>query len=138
MRERGYFETESGVDGETGFGSRKVLKHADSINDHYQLVSLINPQRDLFRVVSRSSGDEKVVHVVNKSEYSEEQLDSIGNNYEILAEFDHAHIVRLEEVFEDNERFYFVTDLAVDHIFLVNALGRWSTFMESQAAEIIR
>jgi calcium-dependent protein kinase len=61
--------------------------------------------------VSRNSGETRAVKVLKKSQMDAEEQKMLFNEINILRSLDHPNIVKMYEFFEDDKRFYIVTEI---------------------------
>ena len=60
--------------------------------------------------VHRESGAQRAVKVLRKSNMDEEEKNLLFNEINILKGLDHPNIIKMYEFFEDDKRFYIVTE----------------------------
>ena len=63
------------------------------------------------RAIKRATGEIFAVKIINKEKMNEEELIGLQNEVEILTQLDHPNIVKLFEIFEDDDFFYMVMEM---------------------------
>jgi len=61
--------------------------------------------------VHRESGAQRAVKVLRKSHMDEDEKRMLFNEINILKEIDHPNIIKMYEFFEDEKRYYLVTEI---------------------------
>jgi len=75
--------------------------------------------------------------VVKKTDLDEDELEMLMTEIDILSAMDHPNVVKLYEYFEDDQRFYLVTDICKGGE-LFDDLVKRSKYKEWEAALIIK
>ena len=60
--------------------------------------------------VHRESGAQRAVKVLRKNNMDEDEKRMLFNEINILKEIDHPNIIKMYEFFEDEKRYYLVTE----------------------------
>lgn len=63
------------------------------------------------RVVHIDTGEKRAVKVINKSSMDSDAQLTLLNEINVLKNLDHPNIVKIYEYFEDDKRFYIVTEI---------------------------
>lgn len=87
--------------------------------------------------INKTTGESVAVKIVPKKKLSEEDLQSLSMEIQILDSLDHPHIVRLLEVFEENGDFFIVTEL-VQGGELFDRIVSKSHYTEKEARDLIK
>lgn len=61
--------------------------------------------------VHRESNAQRAVKVLRKSNMDEDEKRMLFNEINILKEIDHPNIIKMYEFFEDDKRYYLVTEI---------------------------
>ena len=72
--------------------------------------------------VHRESGAQRAVKVLRKSHMDEDEKKMLFNEINNLKDMDHPNILKMYEFFEDEKRYYIVTDTAREVSFLMKLL----------------
>ena len=88
--------------------------------------------------VSHETGEEVAIKIIPLKDATEEDMEYLFKEIQILSEVDHPNIVKLIEVFESSEdkMFYVVSELAKGGS-LAEKIGQTDYFDESTAATIL-
>ena len=88
--------------------------------------------------VSLNTGEEVAIKIVSMSDATEEDMENLFKEIQILSELEHPNIVKLVELFEDaeNKLFYVVSELAKGGS-LAEKIGQIDFFEEETAGPII-
>jgi len=131
-------------------GNKALLRRESNVKlssrkfaDHYQLGRELGT--GAFSVVklatvkhSHKNPPEKVaVKIVQRNKLSEEDLESLHTEVQILHDLNHPHIIKLHEVFEEHGEFYIVTDL-VEGGELFDRIVSKSHYTEKEARDLIK
>mmetsp|Transcript_16951 Transcript_16951/g.17014 ORF Transcript_16951/g.17014 Transcript_16951/m.17014 type:complete len:385 (+) Transcript_16951:129-1283(+) len=87
--------------------------------------------------INKTSGESVAVKIVDKKKLSEEDLESLAMEIQILDILDHPHIIKLLEVFEENGEFFIVTEL-VQGGELFDRIVSKSHYTEKEARDLIK
>ena len=84
-----------------------------SIRDHYKIGQILGQGAfgEVRRCMHRISGANRAVKVLKKSSMDEEEKKMIFTEITNLKGLDHPNILKMYEYFEDDKRFYIITDL---------------------------
>jgi serine/threonine protein kinase len=58
----------------------------------------------------KQTGEERAVKIINKEKLSSKQMKQFANEVQILRQLDHPNIIKLYEIFEDEDYFYLVQE----------------------------
>ena len=90
-----------------------VRKRLGKITDFYRVGAEIGSGAfgTVRRVVHIETGEKRAVKVINKSNMDEEEINTLMNEINVLRNLDHPNIVKIYEYFEDDKRFFIVTEI---------------------------
>ena len=88
------------------------------------------------KCVNRKTGAIRAVKVIRKDGLDEKEKGRFFYEMEILKTLDHPNILKLYEVFQDDKRYYLVTELCTGGE-LFDEITKRSNFSEKDAANII-
>ena len=63
------------------------------------------------KVINKATGAIRAVKILKKDYLDEEEKARFFAEIDVLRQLDHTNIVRLYEIFQDNKRYYLVTEL---------------------------
>lgn len=94
-------------------GSDFVTQNSGKLRDFYRIGKLLGQGAfgEVRMCVSRNSGETRAVKVLKKSQMDAEEQKMLFNEINILRSLDHPNIVKMYEFFEDDKRFYIVTEI---------------------------
>eukprot|EP00178_Gracilaria_changii_P009440 TRINITY_DN2762_c0_g1_i1.p1 TRINITY_DN2762_c0_g1~~TRINITY_DN2762_c0_g1_i1.p1 ORF type:complete len:258 (-),score=46.40 TRINITY_DN2762_c0_g1_i1:159-932(-) len=87
--------------------------------------------------VHRETGAQRAVKVLRKSHMDEEEKKMLFNEINILRELDHPNIVKMYEYFEDEKRYYIITEICKGGELFDEIIAR-GKFTEKDAAVLIK
>jgi len=87
--------------------------------------------------VHRESGAQRAVKVLRKKEMDEEEKRMLFNEINILRELDHPNIIKMYEFFEDEKRYYIVTEICKGGELFDEIIAR-GKFTEKDAAILMK
>jgi calcium-dependent protein kinase len=102
---------------------------------HYLLI--IGAFGEVRKCVNRKTGAIRAVKIIKKDSLEAKEKVRFFQEIEILRQLDHPNIVRLYEVFQDEKRYYLVTELCTGGE-LFEEITKRSYFSEQDAANIIK
>lgn len=89
------------------------------------------------KVVHKLTGDVRAMKIIKKESCDEGYLKTLGNEINILRQLDHPHIIKLYEIYQDNNNIYMITEfLEGGEVF--DILVKKRALSESVAAKIIK
>jgi len=90
-----------------------VAQHAGKLRDHYRIGKMLGAGAfgEVRVCVHRESGAQRAVKVLRKSHMDEDEKKMFFNEINILKDLDHPNILKMYEFFEDEKRYYIVTDI---------------------------
>lgn len=93
--------------------SNFVSQHAGKLRDHYRIGKMLGSGAfgEVRVCVHRESGAQRAVKVLRKSHMDEDEKRMFFNEINILKDLDHPNILKMYEFFEDEKRYYIVTDI---------------------------
>jgi len=119
--------------------SNFVGQHIGKLRDHYRIGKMLGSGAfgEVRVCVHRESGAQRAVKVLRKSHMDEDEKKMLFNEINNLKDLDHPNILKMYEFFEDEKRYYIVTEICkggelFDEIL---ASGR---FNEKNAAVLIK
>jgi calcium-dependent protein kinase len=128
------------------FGAKNFeTEHTSKFDEKYELVQKVGEGNfgEVFCAKGKESEDERAVKVLAKSLINEEEILIIQNEIKILRSVDHPNILKLYEVFEDDETYQIVTDMMrggslADELEEKGTEERFGTLTEKDAAILMR
>jgi len=93
--------------------SNFVSQHAGKLRDHYRIGKMLGSGAfgEVRVCVHRESGAQRAVKVLRKAHMDEDEKRMFFNEINILKDLDHPNILKMYEFFEDEKRYYIVTDI---------------------------
>ena len=90
-------------------GQRK----SSSIEDYYELQQELNEGAYgvVYKAIHKESGSERAVKKIEKSKWCPEENQKILDEFNVLKGLDHPNILKMYELFEEDQHFYIVTDI---------------------------
>jgi calcium-dependent protein kinase len=90
-----------------------VMQHAGKLRDHYRIGKMLGSGAfgEVRVCVHRETGAQRAVKVLRKSHMDEDEKRMFFNEINILKDLDHPNILKMYEFFEDEKRYYIVTDI---------------------------
>jgi len=90
------------------------------------------------KLALKKDNKEKVaVKIIERNKLSEEDLESLHTEVEILAALNHPHIIKLHEVFDEHGKFYLITDLVAGGELFDRIVSK-SHYTEKEARDLIK
>jgi len=89
------------------------------------------------RATRKSDGKEFAIKVIKKQKLSAEELAIVHDEVEIMHKINHAHCVKLYEMFETSKRLYMVMELLTGGELFDRIVAKGS-FSEKEASEVIK
>lgn len=86
---------------------------------------------------NKKTGAIRAVKIIKKESLDAKEKQRFFTEIEVMRQLDHPNIVRLYEVFQDDKRFYLVTELCQGGE-LFEEITKKSSFSEQDAAAIIK
>jgi calcium-dependent protein kinase len=90
-----------------------VTQHAGKLRDHYRIGKMLGSGAfgEVRVCVHRESGAQRAVKVLRKSHMDDDEKKMLFNEINNLKDLDHPNILKMYEFFEDDKRYYIVTDI---------------------------
>ena len=90
-----------------------VTQHAGKLRDNYRIGKILGSGGfgEVRVCVHRGSGAHRAVKVLRKNHMDLEQTKRQFNEINNLKDLDHPNILKMYEFFEDEKRYYIVTDI---------------------------
>merc|ERR1711981_497978 len=90
-----------------------VMQHAGKLRAHYRIGKMLGSGAfgEVRVCVHRESGAQRAVKVLRKSHMDEDEKKMLFNEINNLKDLDHPNILKMYEFFEDEKRYYIVTDI---------------------------
>lgn len=119
--------------------SKFVGKTEGKLRDFYRIGKVLGEGAfgEVRLCVHRDSGAQRAVKVLRKSHMDEEEKNMLFNEINILKGIDHPNIVKMYEFFEDDKRYYIVTEICKGGELFDEILAR-GKFGEKDAAVLIK
>ena len=93
--------------------SNFVMQHEGKLRDSYRIGKMLGSGAfgEVRVCVHRESQAQRAVKVLRKSHMDEDEKRMFFNEINILKDLDHPNILKMYEFFEDEKRYYIVTDI---------------------------
>ena len=93
--------------------SNFVMQHAGKLRDYYRIGKMLGSGAfgEVRVCVHRESNNQRAVKVLRKSHMDEDEKRMFFNEINVLKDLDHPNILKMYEFFEDEKRYYIVTDI---------------------------
>lgn len=90
-----------------------MRKQTGKLVDHYRVGKELGQGAygEVRRVVHIETGEQRAVKVISKQNLNETEMNTLYNEINILRNLDHPNIVKIYEYFEDEKRFFIVTEI---------------------------
>ena len=90
-----------------------MRKQTGKLVDHYRVGKELGAGAygEVRRVVHIETGEQRAVKVISKQNLNEVEMNTLYNEINILKNLDHPNIVKIYEYFEDDKRFYIITEI---------------------------
>lgn len=115
-----------------------ILTNNGKFRDHYQIGQLLGQGAfgEVRKCINRKSRVIRAVKLIKKESMNKEEEQSFKYEISILKRLDHPNILKLYEIFEDEKRYYLVTELCKGGELFDEILSKVH-FSEKEAATII-
>merc|ERR1719313_2664596 len=119
--------------------SNFVMQHAGKLRDHYRIGKMLGSGAfgEVRVCVQRGSGAQRAVKVLRKSHMDEDEKKMLFNEINNLKDLDHPNILKMYEFFEDEKRYYIVTDICKGGELFDEIVSR-GKFTENDAAMLMK
>lgn len=116
-----------------------VMQHAGKLRDHYRIGKMLGSGAfgEVRVCVQRESGQQRAVKVLRKSHMDEDEKKMLFNEINNLKDLDHPNILKMYEFFEDDKRYYIVTDICKGGELFDEIVAR-GKFTENDAACLMK
>jgi len=116
-----------------------VTQHAGKLRDHYRIGKMLGSGAfgEVRVCVHRESGAQRAVKVLRKSHMDEDEKKMLFNEINNLKDLDHPNILKMYEFFEDEKRYYIVTDICKGGELFDEIVAR-GKFSEKDAALLMK
>jgi len=116
-----------------------VGKSQGKLRDHYRIGKILGTGAfgEVRMCVHRESNAQRAVKVLRKSNMDEDEKRMLFNEINILKEIDHPNIIKMYEFFEDEKRYYLVTEICKGGELFDEILQR-GKFSERDAAVLMK
>ena len=114
-----------------------IISQSGNFRDVYQIGNLLGQGAfgEVRKCINRKTKVIRAVKLVRKESMNREELQSFQEEIAILKQLDHPNILKLYEVFQDDKRFYLVTELCKGGE-LFDEIIKNGVFTEKAAAEV--
>lgn len=89
------------------------------------------------KCISRRTNQTRAVKIIKKDSLDSKEKDRFFGEIEILRTLDHPNIIRLYEIYQDEKRYYLITELCTGGE-LFEEITKKNNFSEQEAAGIIK
>jgi calcium-dependent protein kinase len=128
------------------FGAKNFeTEHTSKFDEKYEMVEKLGEGNfgEVYHAKGKESGDERAVKILAKNLINEQEILIIKNEIQILRSVDHPNILKLYEVYEDDETYQIVTDMMrggslADDLEEKGTDERFGTLTEIDAAILMR
>lgn len=119
--------------------SNFVMQHAGKLRDHYRIGKMLGSGAfgEVRVCVHRESGAQRAVKVLRKSHMDDDEKKMLFNEINNLKDLDHPNILKMYEFFEDEKRYYIVTDICKGGELFDEIVAR-GKFSEQDASMLIK
>ena len=119
--------------------SNFVMQHAGKLRDHYRIGKMLGSGAfgEVRVCVHRESGSQRAVKVLRKSHMDDDEKKMLFNEINNLKDLDHPNILKMYEFFEDEKRYYIVTDICKGGELFDEIVAR-GKFSERDAAMLMK
>ena len=116
-----------------------IMQHAGKLRDHYRIGKMLGSGAfgEVRVCVQRESGAQRAVKVLRKSHMDEDEKKMLFNEINNLKDLDHPNILKMYEFFEDEKRYYIVTDICKGGELFDEIVSR-GKFTENDAALLMK
>jgi calcium-dependent protein kinase len=116
-----------------------VQKNEGKLRDHYRIGKVLGNGAfgEVRMCIHRTTGAQRAVKVLRKSNMDEDEKRMLFNEINILKELDHPNIVKMYEFFEDDKRYYLVQEICKGGELFDEIIAR-GKFTERDAALLIK
>lgn len=87
--------------------------------------------------VNKKSGNQTAVKIVNKAKLTQEDLESLYVEIDILGQLDHPNIIKLFETFDEGSDYFIVTELVAGGELFDRIVSK-SHYTEKEARDLVR
>ena len=110
-----------------------------NLREHYRIGKMLGSGAfgEVRMCVHRESGAQRAVKVLRKNHMDEEEKQMLFNEINNLKGLDHPNILQMYEFFEDEKRYYIVTDICKGGELFDEIIAR-GKFSERDAAVLIK
>jgi calcium-dependent protein kinase len=128
------------------FGAKNFeTEHTRKFDEKYEMVEKLGEGMfgEVFCARNKESQNERAVKILTKDLINEQEIRIIDNEVKILKSVDHPNILKLYEIFEDEETYQIVTDMMrggslADDLEEKGTDERFGTLTETDAAILMR
>jgi len=119
--------------------SNFVMQHAGKLRDHYRIGKMLGSGAfgEVRVCVHRESGAQRAVKVLRKSHMDDDEKKMLFNEINNLKDLDHPNILKMYEFFEDEKRYYIVTDICKGGELFDEIVAR-GKFSEQDASMLVK
>jgi calcium-dependent protein kinase len=116
-----------------------VTQNAGKLRDYYRIGKMLGSGAfgEVRMCVHRDTGAQRAVKVLRKSHMDDDEKKMLFNEINILRELDHPNIVKMYEFFEDEKRYYIVTEICKGGELFDEIIAR-GKFTEKDAAVLMK
>lgn len=116
-----------------------MIENAGKLRDHYRIGKILGAGAfgEVRICVHKDSNTQRAVKVLRKSAMDEEEERMLFNEINILKQLDHPNIVKMYEFFQDEKRYYIITELCKGGELFDEIISR-GHFNENDAALLMK
>lgn len=116
-----------------------MIENAGKLRDHYRIGKILGAGAfgEVRICVHKDSNTQRAVKVLRKSAMDEEEEKMLFNEINILKQLDHPNIVKMYEFFQDEKRYYIITELCKGGELFDEIIGR-GHFNEKDASLLMK
>ena len=117
-----------------------VRKRTGKLVDYYRVGKELGSGAygSVRRIVHIETGEKRAVKVIEKHTMNKEEIDTLYNEINVLRNLDHPNIVKIYEYFEDEKRFFIVTELCKGGELFDHIISSGGHLSEEAASQIMR
>lgn len=89
-----------------------VTEQKGKIKSKYRILETIGKGSygEVKKIVYKNTGEVRAMKIIRKDDVSQEFMESLVNEIEILKQLDHPNIVKIFEFYQDKLNFYLITE----------------------------
>lgn len=116
-----------------------MLEQKGKIKARYRVLETLGKGSygEVKKIQHKASGEYRAMKIICKEDVSQQYVDSLLNEIDILKQLDHPNIVKLYEFYQDKVHFYLITEY-IDGGELFDKISQVKSFSEEDTATIMK